>query len=60
MPNGGISEASTEPEEPPEEAPTEAGFAEEVFPGKRLEEGEFGPSVAAGAADVIVMKVLGA
>jgi hypothetical protein len=42
-----MSEASTEPEEPPEEAPAE----EEPPDGEAVE--------AAGAVDVLVMKVLG-
>jgi len=53
MPKGGMSEASTEPEEAPEE-PTE----EVLLDGEALE-GEPVPEVAAGAAEVIVMKVFG-
>lgn len=48
IPKGGMSEVSTEPEEAEEEAP-----AEEAVEGKPV------PGVAAGAAEVIVMKVLG-
>ena len=48
IPKGGMSEASTEPEEPEEETPVE-----EAVEGKPV------PTVAAGAAEVIVMKVLG-
>jgi hypothetical protein len=59
MPKGGMSEASTEPEEPPEEAPAEEEPAEEVSPDEDGAEGRLGSGVAAGTAEVIVMKVLG-
>jgi hypothetical protein len=49
MPKGGMSEASTEPEEPPGEAP--AAEEEESPDGEAVE--------AAGALKVLVMKVLG-
>jgi hypothetical protein len=54
MPKGGMSEASTEPEEPEEETPIEEESTEE-----EAVEGKPVPGVAAGAAEVIVMKVLG-
>ena len=59
MPKGGMSEASTEPEELPEEAPAEEEPAEEVLLDEEDAEGMLGLGVAAGPAEVIVMKVLG-
>jgi hypothetical protein len=59
MPKGGMSEASTEPEEPPEETPAEEEPAEEVSPDEEGAEGRLGLGVVAGTVEVIVVKVLG-
>jgi hypothetical protein len=53
MPKGGMRDASTEPEEPPEEAPAEGEAPAEEEP----PDGEL--VAAAGAVEVLVMKVLG-
>lgn len=58
IPKGGMSEASTEPEEP-EETPAEEESTEEEASDEEAVEGKPVPGVAAGAAEVIVMKVLG-
>jgi hypothetical protein len=59
IPKGGMSEVSTEPEEAEEETPAEEEFAEEAASGEEAVEEKPVPEVAAGAAEVIVMKVLG-
>jgi len=75
IPKGGMSEVSTEPEEPEEETPAEGESTEPEEPEEETPaaeesteeeasdeeavEGEQVPGVAAGAAEVIVMKVLG-
>jgi hypothetical protein len=58
IPKGGMSEASTEPEEL-EETPAEEESTEEEASDEEAVEGKPVPGVAAGAAEVIVMKVLG-
>jgi hypothetical protein len=64
MPKGGMSEVSTEPEETEDEASaeeetTEEEAADEEAVGGEAVEGKPVPRVAVGAAEVIVMKVLG-
>jgi len=59
IPKGGMSEASTEPEELEEETPAEEESTEEEASDEEAVEGEPVPGVVAGAAEVIVMKVLG-
>ena len=54
-----MSEASTEPEDAVEEALAGGESAEEETSGEEAGEGEPVPAVAAGAAEVTVMKVLG-
>jgi hypothetical protein len=58
MPNGGMSEVSTEPEETEGEAPTEEESTEEEVSDKEAVEGKLMSEVVAGVAEVIVMKVL--
>jgi hypothetical protein len=59
MPKGGMSEVSTAPEEPEEEVLGEEESTEEEALDEEAVEGKLVLEVAAGAAEVIVMKVLG-
>lgn len=60
MPKGGMSDVSTEPAETEEEeAPAGEASTEEETSGEVAGDGEPVPWAAAGAAEVIVMKVLG-
>jgi hypothetical protein len=56
---GGMSEVFTEPEEPEEETPAEEEFTEEEALDEEAVEGKPVLGVAAGAAEVFVIKVLG-
>ena len=60
MPNGGMSEVSTELEETEEGTPTEEESTEEEVSDKEAVEGKLMPEVVAGVAEVIVIKVLAA
>jgi hypothetical protein len=59
IPKGGMSEVSTELEELEEETPVEEESTEEAASDEEAVEGRPVLGVVAGAAEVIVMKVLG-